>query len=85
MHELALMAELQRLAEQEALLAGARRIHQLRLRLGALAGVDAGALHQAFTVLATSADAQELWQGAQLELEHVPAGRELALVALEVS
>jgi hydrogenase nickel incorporation protein HypA/HybF len=117
MHELALMAELQRLAEEQALLAGARLIHRLRLRLGALAGVDPNALRQAFAVLVSDPDAEELWRGAQLELERVPArcfcphceqpfnpsdrihacprcgrlgirvlaGRELELVALEVS
>lgn len=117
MHELALMVELQRLAEDQARLAGACLIHGLRLRVGELAGVDPDALRQAFAVLISTADAAELWRGAQLELESVPprcfcsdceepftpsdlihacprcgrlsgrvlAGRELELVALEVS
>lgn len=117
MHELALMAELQQLAQVQAHRAGAQRIHRLRLRLGAAAGVNPEALHQAFAVLVSDANAGQLWRGAQLELVPVPVrcdcshceqpfspqdpihacprcgqlsarvltGRELELVALEVS
>jgi Zn finger protein HypA/HybF involved in hydrogenase expression len=85
MHELALMAELQQRAEEQARRAGARTIHRLQLQLGSQAGLDPEALHQAFAVLVSTAKARELWQGAQLELERVPNGRELQLVALEVS
>lgn len=73
MHELALMAELQRLAEEQAQRHGAQRIHRLRLRLGALAGVDAAALRQAFAVLVAIGSGNALWHAAQLELEPVPA------------
>lgn len=117
MHELALMAELQALAEQQALQQGARRIHRLQLRVGELAGVDADALRLAFTVVVAGGGERQLWAEAALELECVPArcfcpdckqpfrppdvihacprcgqlssrvlaGRELELVALEVS
>jgi hydrogenase nickel incorporation protein HypA/HybF len=117
MHELALMAELQQLAEDQARLAGAQVIHRLRLRVGTLTGVDPDALQQAFAVLVTGGEGRDLWCAAQLELERVPgrclcshcgqafhpcdqihacprcgrisgqvlAGRELELVALEVS
>mgnify|MGYP000150002539 CR=1 FL=1 len=42
---------LRRLAVQEARAQGARRIHRLQVRVGALAGVDADALRLAFEVL----------------------------------
>lgn len=85
MHELALMAELQRLAEEQANQHGAQRIHRLRLRLGSLAGVDGEALQQAFAVLVANGSSEERWRTAELELETVPAGRELELVAMELS
>ena len=71
MHELALMAELQDLAEEQALHQGAQRIHRLRLRVGELAGVDGEALRQAFAVLVSGCGA--LWRSATLDLETVPA------------
>lgn len=73
MHELALMAELQRLAEEQANRHGAQRIHRLQLKLGALAGVDGEALRQAFAVLVAIGSGTELWRTAELELETVPA------------
>ncbi|MEY4297878.1 MAG: hydrogenase maturation nickel metallochaperone HypA [Cyanobacteriota bacterium] len=117
MHELALMAELQTLAEAQARQAGATRIHSLQLRIGELAGVDGDALRLAFEVVVTNGGERELWRRATLDLETVPArcycpdcrqpfrpadmlhacprcgvvsrqllaGRELELVALEVS
>ena len=117
MHELSLMAELQSLAEQQALRDGATRIHRLQLRIGELAGVDAEALRLAFAVVVANGTERELWRSATLDLETVPArcfcpdcnqpfrppdvihacprcgqlssrvlaGRELELVALEVS
>ncbi|MFM8260058.1 MAG: hydrogenase maturation nickel metallochaperone HypA [Vulcanococcus sp.] len=117
MHELSLMAELQSLAEQQARLDGATRIHRLQLRIGELAGVDADALRLAFAVVVANGAQQELWRSATLDLETVPArcfcpdcaqpfrppdvihacprcghlsrqllaGRELEIVALEVS
>ena len=117
MHELSLMAELQSVAEQQARLDGATRIHRLQLRIGALAGVDADALQLAFAVVVANGSERELWRSATLDLETVPArcfcpdceqpfqppdvihtcprcgrlsrqllaGRELEIVALEVS
>ena len=117
MHELSLMAELQMLAEQQALRNGATRIHRLQLRIGELAGVDGDALRLAFEVVVANGNARELWRSAALDLETVPArcfcsdcdqpfrppdvihacprcgrlsqqllaGRELEVVALEVS
>jgi len=113
MHELALITELCASASLAARRQGASRIHRLQLRLGARCGVDAGALRQAFAVVAE----QPEWAAAQLDLEVVPtrcfcehcrqpftpadvihacprcgnlarqvlSGRELELVALEVS
>jgi hydrogenase nickel incorporation protein HypA/HybF len=73
MHELALMAELQTLAEAEARQAGAARIHRLQLRIGELAGVDGDALRLAFAVVVANGADQELWRSATLDLETVPA------------
>lgn len=73
MHELALMAELQRLAEAELQREGAQRIHRLQLRLGSLAGVDGEALRLAFAVLVSQAPAGSPWRGAVLDLETIQA------------
>ena len=73
MHELALMAELQRLAEAALRQQGARRIHRLRLRLGAAAGVDGEALRLAFAVLVSQAPEHSPWRGAVLDLETIQA------------
>ena len=85
MHELALMIELQRLAQEQAELHGAHHIHRLRLRVGDLAGVDGEALRQAFAVLVADGSGSELWRLARLELDAVPESRGLELVALELS
>lgn len=73
MHELALMVELQTLAEEQAHRAGARRIHRLRLRLGLLSGVDPEALRLAFAVVVANGSADGPWASATLDLEAVPA------------
>ena len=73
MHELALMAELQQLAEEQTRQAGARHIHRLRVRIGALAGVDADALRLAFAVLVANGSPAGPWPSATLDLEAVPA------------
>jgi hydrogenase nickel incorporation protein HypA/HybF len=73
MHELALMAELQQLAEEQARQAGAHRIHRLQVRIGALAGVDAEALRLAFEVLVANGSPEGPWPSATLDLEAVPA------------
>ena len=73
MHELALMAELQQLAEAALREQGGQRIHRLRLRVGALAGVDPDALRLAFAVLVHQAESDGPWPSATLDLEAVPA------------
>lgn len=73
MHELALMAELQQLAEEQSRQAGARHIHRLRVRVGSLAGVDADALRLAFAVLVANGAPDGPWSSATLDLEAVPA------------
>ena len=52
MHEVALMEELLRIAQEEARLAGGGRVRRVRLEVGALAGVDPDALRFAFEALA---------------------------------
>lgn len=73
MHELALMAELQRLAEAALRQQGAQRIHRLQLRLGTMAGVDGEALRLAFAALVSQAPAGSPWRGAVLDLETIQA------------
>lgn len=51
MHELALMEEVRRLADEQAAAQGALRIHALHLRIGSLSGVDPEALAFAFEVV----------------------------------
>ncbi|WP_296415300.1 hydrogenase maturation nickel metallochaperone HypA [Vulcanococcus sp. DEBay_Sum29NL08_54] len=67
MHELALIDELCRIAQQAARDQGASTIHSLLLRIGNLSGVDAEALRQAFAVVATAPP----WSSTRLELEVV--------------
>ena len=73
MHELALMAELQGLAEAALRREGAVRIHRLQLRLGSLSGVDGEALRLAFAVLVSQAPTGSPWRGAVLDLETIQA------------
>jgi hydrogenase nickel incorporation protein HypA/HybF len=68
MHELALMEEVRRLAEERAAAQGADRIHRLHLRVGSLSGVDPEALAFAFEVVMQGGAAE----GATLRLEVVP-------------
>jgi hydrogenase nickel incorporation protein HypA/HybF len=69
MHELSIMqCALEQVLEQ-AQLAGAARVHAIRLRIGALSGVVPDALQFAFEALADGTPAQ----GAQLLIEDVPA------------
>ena len=51
MHEVGLMSETLRLAEEKALAAGATRIHEIRMRIGRLASVVPDALNYAFEIL----------------------------------
>ena len=69
MHELAIMESALAQALAQARQGGARRIHVIRLRIGALSGVVPEALQFAFEALAPGT----LAEGAQLAIEHVPA------------
>lgn len=68
MHEMALMTEALRLAEDTARAAGATRITALRLRIGALSSVVPEAMRFAWDV----ARRGTLAEGARLEIESVP-------------
>ena len=69
MHEVSIMAEALRMAEDAARSAGASRILKLRLRVGSLSGVAPDALRFAFDVVSRGT----LADGASLEIETVPA------------
>jgi len=69
MHEVAIMTEALRMAEEAANSAGARRIVKLRIRLGSLSGVVEDSLRFAFDVVAH----QTMAAGAMLEIEIIPA------------
>jgi len=69
MHEVAIMTEALRMAEEAATTAGAARILKVRLRLGSLSGVVEESLRFAFDVVSRGTRAA----GAALELELVPA------------
>ncbi len=69
MHEVSIMTEALRMAEDAAQSAGACRILKLRLRIGRLSGVVPEALRFAFDVVCHGTMAE----GASLEIEAVPA------------
>jgi hydrogenase nickel incorporation protein HypA/HybF len=69
MHEVSIMAEAVRLADNAAASAGAPRVVKLHLRIGTLSGVVPDALRFAFDVV--SRDTRVA--GATLEIETVPA------------
>jgi hydrogenase nickel incorporation protein HypA/HybF len=69
MHELSIMDGALNLALDEARRAGAERVYQIRLRIGALSGVVPEALQFAFEALAPGTPAE----GAKLAIENVPA------------
>lgn len=69
MHEVAIMSEALRMADEAAATAGAARIRKLRLRVGALSGVVQDSLQFAFDVVSEGTRAA----GAKLEIEAVPA------------
>jgi hydrogenase nickel incorporation protein HypA/HybF len=69
MHEVAIMTEALRMAEDAAQSAGAKRILKLRLRLGSLSGVVEESLRFAFDVVAS----ETMAAGAVLEIERVQA------------
>ncbi len=68
MHELALAQSIVESATRAAREAGARAVREVRLRVGALAGVDASALRFGFEV----ASRDTLLAGATLEVTPVP-------------
>ena len=69
MHEYSIMHSALNQALREARLAGASRIHAIRLRIGALSGVVPDALRFAFEALTPGTSAE----GALLAIEEVPA------------
>ena len=69
MHELSIMQSALDLALEQARKAGAKRLLELRLRIGALSGVVPEALEFAFEALTPGT----LAEGARLALEKVPA------------
>ena len=69
MHELSIMQSALNLALEQAKLAGAVRVHAIRLRVGVLSGVVPDALEFAFEALAPGTPAH----GAKLAVENVPA------------
>jgi hydrogenase nickel incorporation protein HypA/HybF len=70
MHEASLMKSALDLAFNQVQAAGARRIHRLYLRVGALSGVVPEALQFAFQALSAGGPAE----GAVLHIEPVPPG-----------
>jgi hydrogenase nickel incorporation protein HypA/HybF len=69
MHELSIMQSALSVALEQARQAGASRVHEIRLRIGALSGVVPDALEFAFEALAPGTQAE----GARLTIENVPA------------
>ncbi|MGA2802100.1 MAG: hydrogenase maturation nickel metallochaperone HypA [Verrucomicrobiota bacterium] len=69
MHELSIMQSALDQVLERARLAGAGRVHAIRLRIGVLSGVVPEALQFAFEVLADGTPAH----GAKLVIEDVPA------------
>jgi hydrogenase nickel incorporation protein HypA/HybF len=69
MHEVGIMSEAVRMAEDAAKNAGAERILKLRLRIGSLSGVVQESMQFAFDVVCDGTMAE----GATLEVEPVPA------------
>lgn len=69
MHEAGIVASMLELAEAQARRAGARVIHRVRLRVGAMSGVVPEALEFAFAALQGGTLAAD----ARLEIEAVPA------------
>jgi len=69
MHEVAIMTEALRMAEEAATSAGSRRITKLQLRIGSLSGVVPDSMRFAFDVVSHDT----LANGAALEIELIPA------------
>lgn len=69
MHELSIMQSALNAALAQAREAGATRVHEIRLRIGALSGVVPEALEFAFEALVPGTLAEH----AKLAIDHVPA------------
>ena len=69
MHEFSIMQSALNQALREARIAGAARVHEIRLRIGVLSGVVPDALRFAFEALTPGTPAE----GALLTIEEVPA------------
>ena len=69
MHELSIMQSALNQALDQARQAGAARVHEIRLRIGALSGVVPEALQFAFEALSDGT----LAEGGRLTIENVPA------------
>jgi hydrogenase nickel incorporation protein HypA/HybF len=67
-HEISLMQDAVILATQQARASGARRIHRIAMRVGALSGAVPETLEFAFEIVAKGT----LAEGATLEIERVP-------------
>jgi len=69
MHEVSIMQSALDQALEQARQAGAQRVHEIHLRVGALSGVVPEALQMAFEALRVGTPAE----GAALKIEDVPA------------
>ena len=69
MHEVGIMQEAVRLAVAKAEASGGTRVHGLRLRVGKMSGVVPDSMRFAFDMVCLGTTAE----GAQLEIEEVPA------------
>ena len=69
MHELGIMQSALEMAEDKARAVGGKKIHRIRLRIGALSGVVPEALRFAYEGLKGDTLASE----AELEIEEIPA------------
>jgi hydrogenase nickel incorporation protein HypA/HybF len=69
MHEVGIMQSALAIAEQQALAAGARSIHEIRLRVGQMSGVVPEALEHAFAILREGTMAEK----AHLVVDYVSA------------
>ena len=69
MHELSIMQSALEQALEQARLAGARRVHEIRLRVGVLSGVVPEALQMGFEALSAGTIAEK----ATLKIDTVPA------------
>ena len=81
MHEFSLVQALLARAEEEALSRGASAVHAVRVRLGAQSGVEQSLFTSAYEVCRLGT----LCEGAELEIESVPARWACRLCGREVA